>query len=120
MLTVPLIRDIIRDKFHLDSEPLCVHGCCVTSITAELLIKPDDEIYENIIQQIGSNNCTNAYFDADIFKDNYEILVKTTKSICENVVVSAMCPRLDDKFCNIRIGNYILSKLCSNDNCHWQ
>ncbi|CAC5422129.1 unnamed protein product [Mytilus coruscus] len=57
-----VIRDITTDAFKLDNQPLCVRGGRVSDITAELLSKPVDEVYKNIILQIGSNDCANDRF----------------------------------------------------------
>lgn len=41
----------------------------------------------------------------------------TAQSECENVVISSICPRLDDRFGNIRLGNIVLSKIACDENC---
>ncbi|CAC5401895.1 unnamed protein product [Mytilus coruscus] len=112
-----VIRDITTDAFKLDNQPLCVRGGRVSDITAELLSKPVDEVYKNIILQIGSNDCASNLFDEESFRDDYQTLVMTAKRKCENVVISSICPRLDDRFGNIRLGNIVLSKIACDENC---
>lgn len=112
-----VIRDITTDAFKLDNQPLCVRGGRVSDITAELLSKPVDEVYKNIILQIGSNDCASNLFDEESFRDDYQTLVMTAQSKCENVVISSICPRLDDRFGNIRLGNIVLSKIACDENC---
>ncbi|VDH92689.1 Hypothetical predicted protein [Mytilus galloprovincialis] len=112
-----VIRDITTDAFKLDKQPLCVRGGRVSDITAELLSKPVDEVYKNIILQIGSNDCASNLFDEESFRDDYQTLAMTAQSKCENVVISCICPRLDDRFGNIRLGNIVLSKIACEENC---
>ena len=112
-----IIRDINQKDFDIDTEPICIRGGHVSDITAALLNKPDNEKYDNIILQVGSNNCTNTFFNPEDFKDDFQILVKTAQSKCNNAVISSMYPRLDDKFGSIATGNETLSKIASDENC---
>ena len=58
------------------------------------------------------------YFDTDIFQENYMAFVKVDNSVCDNVVISRLVPRLDDKIGNIDKGNIVLVKQIVNDeNC---
>ena len=74
-----IIRDINQKDFDIDTEPICIRGGHVSDITAALLSKPDNERYDNIILQVGSDNCTNTFFNPEDFKDVYQILVKTAQ-----------------------------------------
>ena len=62
-----IIRDINTTRFHLDPEPKCIRGGKVVDVTAELLKLPSDSFLENIIIQVGSNDCTDNLFDSDVF-----------------------------------------------------
>ena len=46
-------------------------------------------------------------------------MVKVSKSICESVVVSGLCPRLDDREANINRGNIILQNIANDENCYF-
>jgi hypothetical protein len=46
-------------------------------------------------------------------------LVKVSKSICESVVVSGLCPRLDDREANINRGNIVLQNKANDENCYF-
>jgi hypothetical protein len=91
-----------------DNLPICVRGGVISDITAQRLQLPTDTSLKNIILQVGSNDCVNHNFDIEAFGEDYLNLVKVSKSICENVVVSGLCPRLDDREANINRCNIIL------------
>lgn len=110
-----IIRDIKKDSYNIDREPVCIRGGRISDITASLL--GIEEEYENIILQVGSNDCCSDRFNKDSFKDDYSILIQTAKSKGDNIVISSICPRLDDKFGHIAEGNEILSRLSSDENC---
>ena len=112
-----IIRDIKSKSFDCVIDPICVRGGRVSDLTAELLSMPREKSYENIILHVGSNDCTSDFFDTESFDDEYNILVNTAKTKCDNVVISSLCPRLDDKFGNIATGNSILSKIANDENC---
>ncbi|CAG2248127.1 unnamed protein product [Mytilus edulis] len=67
--------------------------------------------------KFSSNDCASNLFDEESFRDDYQTLVMTAQSKCENVVISSICPRLDDRFGNIRLGNIVLSKIACDENC---
>jgi len=98
-----IIRDISTKRFVMEMKPKCIRGGKVNDISLELMQFPVDTLYENILLQVGSNDCLNNDFDTDIFQENYMALVKIAKSVCDNIVISGLVPRLDD-----RIGNIIL------------
>jgi hypothetical protein len=114
-----IIRDITKKKYNLDSVPICVRGGVISDITAQLLQLPTDTSLKNIILQVGSNDCVNHNFDIKAFGEDYLNLVKVSKSICENVVVSGLCPRLDDREANINRGNIILQNIANDENCYF-
>lgn len=84
----------------------------VNDISLELLHIPVDMLYENILLQVGSNDCLDNDFDTDIFQENYMLLVKVAKSVCYYVVISGLVPRLDDIIGNIDKGNIAFEKNC--------
>jgi len=86
-------------------------------ISLELMQLPVDTFYENILLQIGSNGYLENDFDTDYCQENYMVLVKVAKYACDNVVISGLVPRLDDRICNIDKGNIVLDKIANNDNC---
>lgn len=112
-----IIRDIRSESFDCVIDPICVRGGRVSDLTAELLSMPKEKSYENIILHVGSNDCTSDFFDSESFADDYNILVNTAKTKYDIVVISSLCPRLDDKFGNITTGNSILSKIANDENC---
>ena len=114
-----IIRDINTTRFHLDSEPKCIRGGKVVDVTAELLKLPSDCFLENIIIQVGSNDCTGNLFDSDVFYDDYVTLVLKAKTICQNVVISGLCPRLDDSLGNINRANAILQKIANDESLYF-
>ncbi|CAC5359443.1 unnamed protein product [Mytilus coruscus] len=111
-----IIRDINKNKFVLDTDPICVRGGKINEITERLLALPKDTELENIIIQVGSNDCCSFNFESDTFNEDYKILVTTAKSVCENVVISGMCPRLDDSQGNIVKGNERIKQIANDEN----
>ncbi|CAC5411105.1 unnamed protein product [Mytilus coruscus] len=71
---------------------------------------------ENIIIQVGSNDCCSLNFESDTFNEDYKILVATAKSVCENVVISGLCPRLDESKGNIVKGNERIKQIANDEN----
>ncbi|CAC5398497.1 unnamed protein product [Mytilus coruscus] len=114
-----IIRSITQDCFVLDIEPKCVRGGKVNDITAELLKLPKDTRLENVIFHVGSNDCLDKNFNPDVFYEDYTTLALKAKSVSENVVVSGLCPRLDDKFGNISRANTILQKIANDETLHY-
>jgi hypothetical protein len=51
---------------------------------------------------------TDDHFDTESPNDDCNILVNTAISKCDNVVISSICPRLDDTHGNIAKGNTTL------------
>ncbi|VDI49573.1 Hypothetical predicted protein [Mytilus galloprovincialis] len=111
-----IIRDINKNKFILDTDPICVRGGKTNDITQRLLALPKDTELKNIIIQAGSNDCCSSNFESDKFNEDYKILVATAKSVCENVVISGMCPRLDDSQGNIVKGNERIKQIANDKN----
>jgi hypothetical protein len=60
---------------------------------------------------------TDDHFDTESPNDDCNILVNTAISKCDNVVISSICPRLDDTHGNIAKGNTTLSKLANDEHC---
>lgn len=65
----------------------------VNDISLERLQLPVDTLYENILPQVGSNDCLDNDFDTDIVQENYMVLVKVAKSVCYYVVISGLRTR---------------------------
>lgn len=60
-----VIQEITKKNFILDNDPVCKRGGRATDLTAELLSMPDNESYESIILQVGSNDCVNPFFSEE-------------------------------------------------------
>ena len=67
-----------------------MRGGEIADITARLLQLPVETKLENIILQVGSNDCVNANFSTDTFDEDYNNLVKVAKSVSENVVIPGL------------------------------
>ena len=52
-------------------------------------------------------------------KEDYSNIINVAKRVSENVVVSGLLPRLNDKHHNIQKSNAILEKLANDENCHY-
>ena len=89
------MRDIRRKSIICIFAP--VRGRVTSDISSELLQLPTDTCLKNIILKVGSNDCV-----------NHNLVKKSFKSICENVVVSGLCPQLDDREVKINRGSIIL------------
>ncbi|CAC5410979.1 KDM5 [Mytilus coruscus] len=111
-----VIRDINKNKFVLDMDPICVRGGKINDITERLMALPKDTELENIIIQVGSNDFCSLNFESDTFNEDYKILVATAKSVRENVVTSGLCPRLDDSKGNIVKGNKRIKQIANDEN----
>ena len=57
-------------------------------------------------------------FDKDTFREEYCALVEIARSVSDNVVISGICPRLDDKDGHSSAGNRILRKIAHDQNHH--
>ena len=102
---------------YLEMKPKCIRGGKVNDISLELMQLPVDTLYENILLQVGSNDCLDNDFDTDIFQENYIALVKIAKFVCDNVVISGLAPPFDDKIGNIDKGNIVLEQIANDENC---
>ena len=109
-----VIKDITSARFILDNEPLCIRVGKITDISARLLELPDDCMYNNLILLVGSNDCVRENFDVDNFKEDYCNLLKISQSVSKTVVISGMCPRLDDRNGHITQGNNVLKGIANN------
>jgi hypothetical protein len=58
-------------------------------------------------------------FHKDTFREEYCALVEIARSASDNVVISGICPRLDDKDGHISAGNRILSKIAHDENLYF-
>lgn len=114
-----VIKDITRERFILDNEPICVRGGRITDISAKLLDLPDDCMYDNLLLLVGSNDCVSDNFDGDSFKEDYCNLLKISQSVSKTVVISGMCPRLDDRNGHITQGNNVLKDIANDENVHF-
>ena len=116
-----IIRDITQSGFALDTEPICVRGGKVSDITARLLELSNEsersKLYNKIILHCGSNNAVQEDFQVSVFKEDYEILVTTASELCNSVVISGICPRLDDISGNICKANECLKILSEEMSC---
>lgn len=102
----------------MDIAPICIRGGKIFEITAKLLNLSEDSYLENIILQVGSKDCLDKGFQAESFNEEYMTLVMKAKSLSENVVVSGLCPRLDDRLGNIHKANDILRKIAIDENLY--
>jgi hypothetical protein len=55
----------------------------------------------------------------DTFREEYCALEEIARSASDNVVISGICPRLDDKDGHISAGNRILSKIAHDENLYF-
>lgn len=114
-----IIRDINKRRFECDTDPMCIRGGKVNDISSAILHLPENTNLENIIIQVGSNDCVSDDFDKDTFREEYCALVEIARSASDNVVISGICPRLDDKDGHISAGNRILSKIAHDENLYF-
>lgn len=112
-----IIRDISRETHFLEFDPICVRGGKINHISECLLQMPRFSKKKAIILQVGSNDCTDDSFDPKLFHEDYSTLVSIASSLSDSVVVSGMCPRLDDKHGNITKGNACMQKIANDENC---
>jgi hypothetical protein len=61
-----------------------------------------------IIDGYRLNGVTKSFVDKDTISEEYCALVEIARSVRDNVVISYICPRLDDKDGHISAGNRIL------------
>lgn len=66
---------------------ICVRGGKINDIIERLLLLPKDTKFENVILQVGSNDCC-VEFDSEIFCENYTPPVTIASAICNTVVIS--------------------------------
>jgi len=111
-----IIRDINKKKNDIDMDPICIRGDKVHDVTERLLQLPKDTKLENMIIQVGSNDCCSKDFALNIFSENYKMLITVAESISNNVVLSGLCPRLDDNNGNISKGNICIAQIASDEN----
>jgi hypothetical protein len=114
-----VIKDITSERFILDNEPICVLGGRITDISAKLLDLQDDCMYDNLLLLDGSNDCVSDNFDGVSFKEDYCNLLKISQSVSNTVVISGMCPRLDDRNGHITQGNNVLKDIANDENVHF-
>ena len=58
-------------------------------------------------------------FDGDSFKEDYCYLLNISQSVSNTVVISGMCPRLDDRNGHITQGNNVLKGIANDENVHF-
>jgi hypothetical protein len=64
-----IIRDINKRRFECDTDPICIHEGKVNDISSAILHLPENTNLENIIIQVGSNDCVGDDFDKDTFRE---------------------------------------------------
>lgn len=112
-----IIRDFNRNKFFMNFDPICVRGGNVSDIAQCLLQQPTTSKRKTIILHVGSNDSLDKDFDVQTFTEDYTALVGIASKMSESVVVSGLCPRLDDRHGNIEKANTCLAKIASDQNC---
>ena len=88
----------------------------LTDITATLINLNDsdpNQTYNKIIIHCGSNDAMDPEFSPESFQENYELLVNAASNMSDSVVISGLCPRLDDVFGNIHKANVCLKSISS-------
>jgi hypothetical protein len=58
-----IIKDIKKRRFECDTDPMCIRGGKVNDISSAILHLPENTNLENIIIQVGSNDCVSDDFD---------------------------------------------------------
>lgn len=116
-----IIKGITEDKYELDRPPMCIRGGTVHSVNAKVLLLPKDTSVENVILQVGSNDCMSDNFKPETFKRDYISLVKSAQLISENVVISGLVPRVEDKnkADNMKKANDILKTIASDETLYF-
>ena len=111
-----IIQDITPNNFDIDSKPVCDTTGKLTDITAYLINLNDsdpNQTYNKIIIHCGSNDAMDPEFSPESFQENYELLVNAASNMSDSVVISGLCPRLDDVFGNIHKANVCLKSISS-------
>ena len=111
-----IIQDITPNNFNMDSKPMCEHTGKINDLTAKLLEKNDSDTnlsYNKIIIHCGTNDAMDPDFSVETFKENYELLVNAASNMSDSVIISGLCPRLDDVFGNIHKANECLKSISS-------
>ena len=111
-----IIQDITPNNFNMDSKPMCEPAGKINDLTAKLLEKNESDAnlsYNKIIIHCGTNDAMDPDFSVETFKENYELLVNAASNMSDSVIISGLCPRLDDVFGNIHKANGCLKSISS-------
>ncbi|CAH1778114.1 unnamed protein product [Owenia fusiformis] len=109
-----IIRDV--DSSKLDTENVhteCIRGGKISDVCDK--IAKADSTYDNIIFQIGSNDCA-ASDNAETIVDSYKLLLAGGHAIAKSISVSSICPRTDNANAHTtaQAVNAELQVLCEN------
>jgi hypothetical protein len=69
---------------------MCIRGGKVNDISSAILHLPESTNLENIIIQVGSNDCVSDDFNKDTFREEYCALVEIARSVSDTVVISGI------------------------------
>ncbi|CAH1785547.1 unnamed protein product [Owenia fusiformis] len=103
-----IIRDIDETKL-IDTEVDCIRGGKIATIHNKLLKKK--EKYDHIYLQVASNDCAERD-DVKLISEDYALLIKTAKQLCNSLTVSSVTPRLNDLTVQERINQLNGFLLC--------
>lgn len=113
-----LLRDIDEDKLH-NTKVRCHSGATVKDITQHIATEVEKSAtYDSVYVVVGTNDCDEKKNEESVqsILDEYKILIEKSKIVAENVIISSICPRLDEAKKHIDLLNAGLQTVCEDSN----
>ena len=110
-----MLKDVDSEKLE-NTEMINIPGARVNSVKKEL-DKLHGESFESVTHVVGTNNLCDIKEDPNKIPDvieEFKVLVNGTKAVTSKVLVSSVCPRLDDTKDLIEPFNVALQSMCED------
>lgn len=115
-----IIRDVDESKL-LDTRVKCLRGATVKDVHEEMLKEKREKPHKKVVVVVGTNDCAKDDMPVSDIVNQYGSLVTVAHTLAEEVVISSICPRLDQKqHEGRRIAlNAGLQGLCEDKKCNF-
>ncbi|CAH1795175.1 unnamed protein product, partial [Owenia fusiformis] len=109
-----IVRSIDPSKL-INTDVDCISGGTIKDVHKKLTSL--DKSYDRLVLQVGSNDTTKKDATAQSVINDYELLLKGAKHVCEDICVSSICPRTDKPLSQemAETVNAQLDQLCQKD-----
>lgn len=113
-----IIRDVDESKL-LNTKVKCLRGATVKDVHEEMLKEKREQPHKKVVVVVGTNDCAKDDVSVSDIVNQYGSLVTAARTLADEVIISSICPRLDQQPDEDRCSalNAGLQGLCEDKKC---